>query len=84
MPIGFAFVTKRKLKKAIAIAQEDGKFGGWLNPVDAQTVLFYGDAALFWKAGYIAMIRTRDDGTIFVGYAEPCNPDVPVSVHTVL
>jgi hypothetical protein len=80
---GFAFVTKRKLTAAIKIALEDGKFQG-LNPKDAQTVLFYKEASLFWKAGYLARIITRSDGTIFIGYAEPCNPEVPVALHTML
>lgn len=79
----YAFVTKRKLKAAIALAKEDGKFGH-LNPVDFKTVLWGKEEYLFHGAGFMARIHTRNDGTIFVGYTEPCNPDLNVTPHTLL
>lgn len=78
---GYAFVTKRKLKAAINLADEDKKFGH-MNPVDFKTVLWGKDAYLFHDAGFIARIHTRTDGSIFVGYAEECNPNLTVAQHT--
>lgn len=78
---GFNFVTKRKLKTAIALAKADGKFHG-LNPVDFMTVLWGKEAYLFNAAGFIAKIYTRSDCTIFVGHVESCNPRLDVTPHT--
>ncbi len=80
---GYAYVTKRKLKAAIELAKEDGKFGH-LNPVDFKTVLWGKEEYLFHDAGFLARINTRSDGSIFVGYAEKCNPNITVAHHTLL
>lgn len=76
-----ANVTKRKLKSAIALAVADNKLNGF-NPVDAKTVTWGREPALFWGSGHIAMIRSRSDATIFIGYIETCNPKLDVVPFT--
>lgn len=79
---GFTFVTKRKLKAALALAVEDGKFEG-LNPDDFTTMFWGKEACLFHPAGYVARIITRTDCTIFISRAEECHPQMSgLAPHT--
>ena len=81
--------SKRQLSRAIALARKDSKIDARLTDAAMQTVEFYKTPYLFWPAGacgnnnaHLAPVRHRGDLTFYVGYAEPCNPDLQFNYWT--